>query len=145
MDYVDTSLLVALITTEPRTAPALDWLIAQRATVVTSEWTLTEVSSALSIKQRQRELNGADRGVAERALDRMVDRGIDVVSIGTTDFRRAADYVRPAERNLRGADALHLAVTARLGLTLQSLDEIQVAAARKLGIEAVVTVPRGAG
>jgi predicted nucleic acid-binding protein len=145
MDYVDTSLVVSLITAEARTTGALAWLVARATSLTTSEWTRTEVASALSIKQRQGHLTDAGRAAAERSFERMADDGLDVVPLLTVDFRSAADYVRPAGRNLRGADALHLAVAARLGLTLQSLDEMQVQAARGLGIAAEVPVPRGSG
>jgi len=134
MDYADTSLLVALLTHEPRTSQALDWLIERKATLTTSEWARTELASALSIKQRLGGLTEADRAVAERTFDRITDRGLDVVPVLTADFRRAADFVRPPGRNLCGADALHLAVVTRLGATLQSLDETQVAAGQALGI-----------
>lgn len=110
--------------------------------MLTSEWARTEVASALSITQRRGELDDAGRALAERAFEQMVARGLEVVWVVTEDFRRAADYVRPYTRQLRGADALHIAVAGRLGAALHSLDDDQVAAARQLGIDAVVTVPR---
>lgn len=120
-------------------------LVARRASVVTSDWTVSEVPSALSIKRRQGDLSDAGRAAAERAFDRMVDRRLDVVPLGTADLRRAADHVRPVQWNLRARGALPLAVTAALGRTLQSLDEVQVAAAGQLGIDAEITGPRGSG
>jgi predicted nucleic acid-binding protein len=142
MLYLDASLLTALITTEARTVQALNWLATVEVDLLTSEWALTEVASALSIKQRQGALDGAGRAAAEHTLGVIADQGLDVVPVGTADFRRAADYVRPPERRLRAGDALHIAVTARLGATLHSLDRDQVTAARQLGIDAVITVER---
>jgi predicted nucleic acid-binding protein len=142
MIYLDTSLLVALITNEARTARAIDWLAAVEVDLLTSEWAMAETASALSIKQRQGALDGAGRAVAERTLSGIADDGLHVVPVVTADFRRAADYVRLPERSLRAADALHLAVAVRLGATVHSLDAVQVAAARQLGIDAVLTVKR---
>ena len=142
MIYLDTSLLVALITNEARTARALDWLAAVDVDLLTSEWAMAEIASALSIKQRQGALDGAGRALAERTLSGIADDGLHVVPVATADFRRAADYVRLPERSLRAADALHLAVAGRLGATVHSLDGVQVAAARQLGIDAVLTVKR---
>jgi len=142
MRYADTSLIIALVTNEDRSGAALDWLVEQQAPLTTSEWTRTEVASALSIKQRRGQLTDIGRAAVERSLDRMMRNGLDVVPVLTGDFRRAAEYVRAAERNLRGADALHLAVAERLGATVHSLDAAQVAAARALGIDAVITVER---
>lgn len=84
----------------------------------------------------------AGRALAERALEQMIARGLDIVAVVTEDFRRVGDYVRPHTRNLRGADALHIAVAGRLGATLHSLDDDQVEAARQLGVDAVVPVPK---
>jgi len=140
--YADTSLITALITSEQRSAAARDWLIAHGGSMLTSEWARTEVASALSIKQRRGELDVAGRALAERALEQMIARGLDIVAVVTEDFRRAADYLRPHTRNLRGADALHIAVAGRLGARLHSLDDDQVEAARQLGLDAVVPVPK---
>ncbi len=142
MRYIDTSLLTALITNEPRTPRALDWLIKYGSVLTTSQWTRTEVASALSIKQRRGELDEVSRVTSERAFERMVDRGLDIVPVTTADFQRAADFVRPPEGNVRGSHALHIAVAGRLGATLHSLDDDQVAAARALGLDAVVTVEK---
>ncbi len=142
MPYVDTSLITTLITTEKRTAAALAWLIGHGAALTTSEWTRTEVASALSIKQRREELDDLGRARAEWAFEQMIARGLTIVPVTTADFRRAADYVRVPERNLGGGDALHIAVAARLGATLHSLDDRQVEAARQLGVDAVVTVEK---
>jgi uncharacterized protein len=142
MIYLDTSLLVALITNEARTARVLDWLATVEVDLLTSEWAMAETASALSIKQGQGALDGAGRALAERTLSGIADDGLRVVSVATADFRRAADYVRLPERGLRAADALHLAVAGRLGATVHSLDGVQVAAARRLGIDAVLTVKR---
>lgn len=142
MIYLDTSLLVALITTEERTARAHDWLASVDDQVATSEWGRVEVASALSIKQRQGVLDAAGRAEAEYALTVIIDQGLDIVPVDTADFRHAADFVRPSERNLRGSDALHVAVAGRLDATLHSLDDAQVAAAQLLGLDAVVPVPK---
>jgi predicted nucleic acid-binding protein len=142
MIYLDTSLLVALITNEARTARALDWLATVDVDLLTSEWAMAEIASAVSIKQRQRALDDVGRARAERTLSGIAGHGVDVVPVTTADFRRAADYVRLPERSLRAADALHLAVADRFGATVHTLDGVQVAAARQLGIDAVVTVER---
>jgi predicted nucleic acid-binding protein len=143
MLYLDSSLLTALVTTEARTARAHDWLATVDAELVTSEWSMTEIASALSVKQRHGALDPAGRARAERILVVIADQGLDVVPVVTIDFRRAADFVRPHERRLRGPDALHIAVARRLGAVLHSLDSDQVAAARDLGFDAVITVPKG--
>ncbi|WP_346622179.1 hypothetical protein [Blastococcus montanus] len=87
-------------------------------------------------------LDAGGRAEAQYAFAVIADQGLDLLSVETLDFRRAADYVRPPGRNLRGADAVHIAVAGRLGVTVHSLDDAQVEAARELGVDAVVTVPK---
>lgn len=143
MLYLDTSLLTAALTAEERSESARNWINAADEPLITSEWAMTELASALSLKQRRRELDPVTRAVAERSLARLVDEALDVVLVLQPDFRAAAELVRVPERNLRGGDALHIAVAGRLGATLHSLDGDQVAAARQLGVDAVVTVEKG--
>lgn len=142
MLYLDPSLLTAALTTEDRSKKARDWLNAAEEPLIASEWSMTEVSSALSVKQRRRELDQTSRAVAERSLARLIDEALEVVPVLSSDFRMAAEFVRSSERNLRGGDALHVAVAGRFGAVLHSLDDDQVAAARQLGVDAVVTVPK---
>ena len=53
--YVDTSALVALVTAEPRTASLKAWLRGHgKAALVSADWCVPEVASALSIKVRTR-------------------------------------------------------------------------------------------
>ena len=62
MIYCDTSLLVASLTNDAATAKVQRWLGGQLAgTLCVSGWTITEFSSALSIKLRSDELTAQQR------------------------------------------------------------------------------------
>ena len=53
MIYIDTSVFVAALTNESRTAEMQSWLASQRPDdLVISDWVMTEFSAALSIKVR---------------------------------------------------------------------------------------------
>ncbi len=65
MLYLDTSLFVAALTNEPRTAEMQEWLVAQPLEqLVISDWVITEFSGALSLKVRTGQLGPAHRADA---------------------------------------------------------------------------------
>ena len=64
MVYVDTSVVVALLTVESKTPGVAAWFTALSETPVCADWLLTEFSSAVSIKVRAKQLsqNHSKRG-----------------------------------------------------------------------------------
>ena len=52
MIYLDTSVVVALLTREEHSPVALKWLEQCREPLISSDWLITETHSALGIKQR---------------------------------------------------------------------------------------------
>ncbi|MGY1840270.1 MULTISPECIES: type II toxin-antitoxin system VapC family toxin [unclassified Modestobacter] len=142
MLYLDTSVLIALVTAEPRSVALRGWAAAADDVFVTSDWALTEVASGLSIKQRTGALTEGDRVVVDRALSRFLAENVEVVGVHRGDFRTAARLSARPTPPLRAADALHLAVAARHGAVLHTLDDQQAAGAQAHDIDAVVPVPR---
>ena len=51
MVYVDTSVIVALLTVEPSTEAVTAWFSELEEPLVSSDWLVTEFSSALSIEE----------------------------------------------------------------------------------------------
>ena len=70
MIYLDTSVVVALLTPEERSAQALDWFGQSREPLISSDWLITETHSTLSIKQRQHGLRTRARRGAVLAIGR---------------------------------------------------------------------------
>ena len=67
--YLDTSLLVAVLTNEPRTNELQEWLAVQTPDSLTiSDWVVTEFSGALSMKVRTGQLNTGNRADALAVL-----------------------------------------------------------------------------
>lgn len=143
--YLDTSVVVAAITREPHTDRARGLLTAPAADLVISDWTVTEVSAALSMKQRMGALRGADREAALRVFRRLARESLVMEHLSPADFARAAaladaagtavgasDMAGPA---IRAGDALHLAVVERIGAVLATFDSAMARAAVGLGLD----------
>ena len=117
--YLDTSVLMALLCPEPETACVRLWFgRSDAADIVSSPWSRSELFSALSVKQRMRQLD-QEKVIQARA------KGLD----------QAAAWCTDAASGLRAPDALHLAIAQRVGCnTLASFDFIMQQAARRIGI-----------
>lgn len=142
MLYLDASVLIALVTAEPRSAALRKWAAAVDDVFVTSDWALTEAASVLSIKQRTGALTAGERAVVERGLARFLAEDVEVVAVHRVDHRTAARLSAQLTPALCAADALHLAVADRHGAVLHTLDDQQAAGAQAHDIGAVVPVPR---
>ncbi|HEX5960384.1 MAG TPA: type II toxin-antitoxin system VapC family toxin [Rhodanobacteraceae bacterium] len=137
MPYLDTSLLVAALTRETRTASVQRWLAGQPAeSLVISDWTTTEFSAALSMKVRMKHLDEATRADVLAAFTALARETFTVLSVARPDFRAAARFADQHGSGLRAGDALHLGIVANHGEQLLSLDRVQVKAAVAAGISA---------
>ena len=112
--YVDTSALVALVTAEPRSAALRAWMHRHAdVALVSADWCVPEVASALSIKVRTGQLGA---GIADEAWSEFgaaCDGLLDLRPVAPADFSFAAQMCRGVPSGLRAGDALHLAVALR--------------------------------
>ncbi|HMM46331.1 MAG TPA: type II toxin-antitoxin system VapC family toxin [Candidatus Macondimonas sp.] len=139
MLYVDTSVLVAALTREPRTPEIQDWLAAQPAgQLAVSDWVVTEFSAALSVKLRLGHLTPLDRAEVLAVFAELVEGSFAVLAVSRLDFRTAARFADQHATGLRAGDALHLAVARNHGARIRALDRRLVTAAEALGVSAVL-------
>ena len=135
MLYVDTSVLVAALTNESRTAEMQDWLTSQGlGDLVISDWVMTEFSAALSIKVRTGQLSPVNRSDVLAVFRSMAEASLDVVAVSRLDFAAAARFSDQHATGLRAGDALHLAIASNHGYRLVSLDRRLGEAAQALGV-----------
>jgi uncharacterized protein len=133
--YLDTSLLVSLITAE-RDGPRVDqWLRSQASgDLLVSDWVVTEFSAALSIKLRTEQPDLAARARALAEFTRICGESAVVLPVERRHFRTAARFSDEHAQGLRGGDALHLAIASEYGATLCTLDRRLSDAGPPLGV-----------
>lgn len=139
MRYLDTSILVAAFTREPRTEDMQDWLAAQDAdSLCISDWVLTEFSAALSMKVRMEILTPRERANVLGAFAALRESSLSTLPVSTIDYHTAAHFADDHAFGLRAGDALHLAIAYNHGVELCSLDKTLVAAAEPMGVNATL-------
>lgn len=134
MFYLDSSVAVALIVSEPHSARVDAWLAARTGEeIALSRWVETEVAAALSGKVR---LQREDERLLAEARSRFAEvvRSSRRLPIYASHFDLATRFASHPESGLRSGDALHLAIAAEAGATLCTLDRRQADAGAVLGL-----------
>ena len=138
MIYLDTSFLTPLFREEATSAKVADFLSRQAVgSLAVSKWAAVEFASLTSRDVRMGTLTAGQgrRLIAE--FDSMVAASLAVLIPSGNDFDLAQEYVANFATQLRGPDALHLAVAHNNGVEfIATLDDGMLFAAKKLKIPA---------
>jgi uncharacterized protein len=138
MIYVDTSVLVALYTREHKSAAVSRWYAACTDDLISATWCVTEFASALSIKQRTRQINESDAQKAWQQFERMCANDLQLVPVEPATFHRAAILSLDQASGLRAGDALHLAAALDAkAKSMATLDEVLAKNAKQLKLKLV--------
>lgn len=134
MSYLDTSALLSLFIADAHTARMRRWLDADPPEVAISAFAMAEFGAVLGNRVRNREMAAQQARDMLDGFDRWLVAEAVVVAIEDSDHSFAAAIVRDTTLGLRAPDALHIAITRRLGTALLTFDTRQAEAARRLGI-----------
>jgi uncharacterized protein len=137
---LDTSVLIPSLVDEPTSAAVDAFISAGGHQLFVSDFAVVEVAATLSRFVRTRSFDAAAASARLTEFDAWRAGTATAVDVRSSDVRLAYTYVRRFELMLRAPDALHLAMTQRLGATFVTLDRPLIRAAAALGI--AVAEPR---
>ena len=138
MLYVDTSVLVALCTNEPKTAVVAAWYAQCTDDLASAAWCVTEFASALGLKQRIGQLTQAQAQVAWLQFERICANDLELLSVEISTFHTAAELAMDSKTGLRAGDALHLACAMQAKAQgVVTLDVVMAKNARLLKLKPV--------
>jgi predicted nucleic acid-binding protein len=139
MIYIDTSILVALCTNEPKSEAVDKWHNNSSAKLISSTWSFTEFSSALSLKVRTNQITERQSRDAWKKFDFLCQSDIELMSIENKTYYSAGILVIDSKSNLRAGDALHLAAAKSFkAKSIITLDRVLEKNASRLKIKTMV-------
>ncbi|MGE7368129.1 type II toxin-antitoxin system VapC family toxin [Neorhizobium sp. NPDC001467] len=134
MLYIDTSVIIAFLTDEGEAPKVEAWFEKQGSSAfAVSDWTLTEIFSALSLKYRTGQISAEKHQAALLESSLLLDKSLRLFPIKRAHFNIAATYCNHRQTGLRSGAALHLAAATELNAEIVTLDKRFATAANTLG------------
>jgi predicted nucleic acid-binding protein len=133
--YLDTSILVAFLTNEGSAPAVMRWYAKNdEAVFVTSDWSLTEFSSALALKVRTKQLAAKQVKAVLKTFEIFIGGGVRLLAVSRQAFQHGAGLIQVMD-GLRAGDALHLSVAIEAGVKeFATLDKLLAEKAKEAGL-----------
>lgn len=133
--YLDTSLVVTALVTEPSSEAIVDWLDQNRShRFVVSDWVVAEFSAALCAKLRSNQISAEAQERALATFGDLITGEFECLQISREHFRQSATFANRSLARLRAGDALHLAIASSHAIKLCTRDRLQAEAGADLGV-----------
>ena len=88
MLYVDTSVLVALCTNEPKTPGVVRWYANCKNELVSAAWWVTEFACALGLKKRANQLTADQANAAWMKFERVCANDLQLLPVEASTFHK---------------------------------------------------------
>ncbi len=135
--YLDASVLVALLTTDPLTSRAEAFLRDTLPQLLLSDFAAAEFASVVARRVRIREVTRKDARAVLSSLDMWSARATQRIETLAADIKVAEGYIRRLDLTLRAPDAINIAIAQRADAAIATFDAKLAAAARALGATVV--------
>jgi len=133
-NYIDTSVVVALILPDAHTFAAEAWLGEAQDGLLVSDFAALEFAAVVSRQLRMGRMDVAPADAALTLFDDWTARMTRRAATTAVDVTEAEHIVRDFALKLAGPDALHLAMASRHNAQLITLDARLAEAARRRNV-----------
>lgn len=134
MILLDASALVSFFVADANSDAVNAYFSEAKPVAGVSDFAAAEFASAVSLRLRRKQIALPEAMEILNIFDEWTARNARMIPLAPVDFPTATAFVRRFELGLRAPDAIHLAVSHRLGSPLLTFDIRQARAARVLGI-----------
>jgi uncharacterized protein len=132
--YLDANIVVALLTSEPLSERADEFVRNCQDLLIVSDFAAAEFASAIAKRVRTRESRPDEARKDLADFDVWVARCAVRIDLSRGDVAAATAYLRRLDLALLTPDALHIAMAQRIHAILVTFDRQMAAAARALGV-----------
>jgi uncharacterized protein len=136
--YLDTNIIIALLTPEPLSERAVEFLQNNPERLIVSDFAAAEFVSAIARRVRTRETTIEDARKDLADFEVWAARSTERTDLDPGDIGAATVYLRRLDLTLVTPDALHIAMARRLDATLVTFDRGMAAAARTLSMTVAI-------